>query len=99
MSFGDGDATVLPAPHLLLQPPGLPGMETLTQGGEVNIATTTGAVYPVHIRHDPNGEGPVCYEISGEPRQHLVRGGVERFIRDGFDVHSASACPHTGRPA
>lgn len=61
--------------------------------------TTTGIVYPVHIRHDPDGEGGVCYEISGESRERLMRRVVERRIREGFDVHSASTCPNTGRPS
>lgn len=59
--------------------------------------TTTGLRYPVHIRHDSDGEGHICYEISGESSEHLMRRGVERCIREGFDVHSASECQQVGK--
>ena len=46
---------------------------------------------PVHIRHDPNGEGPICYELT-YPSQ---RGVAEEHAAKGYDVHPANGCAFT----
>lgn len=55
---------------------------------------------PVHVRHNPDGDGPVCSEIvdpaSLRP-EPATEAAVQRWARDGLDVHPAHDCPHTSR--
>ena len=55
----------------------------------------TDTVSNLHVRHDPDGDGPVCYEFTGT-WSRVTQREVDEWVRDGRDVHPADQCPHTG---
>lgn len=50
--------------------------------------------YPLHIRHDPDGQGPICYQVTKGTR--AVDKTVDGALRAGLDVHPAEGCRHYG---
>ena len=52
----------------------------------------TDTVSNLHVRHDPDGDGPVCYEFTGT-WSRVTQREVDEWIRDGHDVHDADHCP------
>ena len=56
----------------------------------------TDTVINLHVRHDPDGHGPVCYEFTGT-LSRVTQREVDEWVRDGRDVHPAGQCPHTMR--
>ena len=56
----------------------------------------TDTVINLHVRHDPDGDGPVCYEFTGT-LSRVTQREVDEWVRDGRDVHPADRCPHTMR--
>ena len=49
--------------------------------------------YPVHVRHDPDGHGELCYEFTGRSTRDYTP-DIERCVRDGYDVHRPADCPN-----
>lgn len=48
----------------------------------------------VHIRFDPDGDGPICYAV--DPDRHAE--DIDRARRFCRDVHDEADCPHQGTP-